>query len=377
MSDPSLARPLHHEAAFEQAEEGEAQTTQELEQVLVQMAQTMANHTGHARRSVHAKSHGLLRGELTVLPGLPAQLAHGIFAEAETYPLLMRISSTPAEELPDNVSTPRGMAVKVLEVRGERLPGSEGDNTQDLVMVNGPAFIAPDARTFLKSARLLATTTDKAPAAKQFLSALLRGTEAVVEALGGESATLKGMGGHPHTHPLGESFFTQAPLMYGPFMAKLCVVPVSPELCALTGAPLAMLGKPDAMREAVIDFFAQPGVVAEWEVRVQLCTDIERMPIEDSSVPWPEALSPYRGVARIKVAAQAAWSPARAQAMDDALAFSPWHGITAHRPLGSIMRVRQSVYAASSAFRGQFNGCPMHEPRSAAAFSQVDGVGGA
>ena len=365
MSDPTLVNPLRYDASFEKPEDDEAGTTSGMIDTLHGVAQTMADHTGHAMRAVHAKNHGLLKGELQVHPGLPPQLAQGLFARPASYPVLIRLSTPPAEELPDNVSLPRGMAVKVMGVQGERLPGSEADTTQDFVMINGPTFGRPDAKHFLKDLKLVAATTDKSPGGKQFLSALLRGAETVIEAVGGESAKLKGLGGHPQTHPLGETYFTQLPLRYGDYMAKFSVAPVSPGLTALHAAPLDMKGKPDAMREAVTAFFAETAVSAEWEVRVQLCTDIERMPIEDGSVTWPEDESPYIAVARIVVGPQAVPAEAQLHAADDRLAFSPWHGITAHRPLGSLMRVRQAVYAASSGFRAERNGCPLHEPASA------------
>jgi hypothetical protein len=365
MSDPTLVNPLRYDASFEKPEDDEAATTTRMIDTLHSMAQTMADHTGHAMRAVHAKNHGLLRGDLRVHPSLPPQLAQGLFARPGSYPVLIRLSTPPAEELPDNVSLPRGMAVKVIGVHGERLPGSEADTTQDFVLLEGPTFGRPDAKHFLKDLKLVAVTTDKSPGGKQFLSALLRGTEAVIEAVGGESAKLKGLGGHPQTHPLGETYFTQLPLLYGDYMAKLSVAPVSPALTALQAELLDMKGKPDAMREAVAGFFANAAAPAEWEVRVQLCTDIERMPIEDASVTWPEDESPYIAVARIIVAPQTVAGEQQLHAADDRLAFSPWHGITAHRPLGSVMRVRQAVYAASSGFRAERNGCPVHEPANA------------
>ena len=91
---------------------------------------------------------------------------------------------------------------------------------------------------------------------------------------------------------------------------------------------------------------------------------IEKMPIEDASVVWPEDLSPYVTVARIKVQPQSAWSEARAAVVDDQMSFSPWHGLAAHRPLGGIMRSRKPAYEMSSEFRARHNGCPMHEPKS-------------
>jgi hypothetical protein len=111
------------------------------------------------------------------------------------------------------------MALKVVGVQGERVEGSEGDATQDFVLVNGPAFNAPTASKFLSSAKLLASTTDKAPNLKRAFSAVLRGAEKAVEAVGGESAGLKALGGHPETHPLGETYFSQAPILYGYYMA--------------------------------------------------------------------------------------------------------------------------------------------------------------
>jgi hypothetical protein len=49
-------------------------------------------------------------------------------------------------------------------------------------------------------------------------------------------------------------------------------------------------------------------------------------------------------------------------AVDDQTAFSPWHGIAAHRPLGSIMRVRKAAYEASAQFRARHNGHGIVEP---------------
>lgn len=49
----------------------------------------------------------------------------------------------------------------------------------------------------------------------------------------------------------------------------------------------------------------------------------------------------------------------------DGLAFSTWHGLAAHQPLGAVNRARKSAYQMSSEFGGARNGCPMHEPRTA------------
>jgi hypothetical protein len=88
------------------------------------------------------------------------------------------------------------------------------------------------------------------------------------------------------------------------------------------------------------------------------------MPIEDASVVWDESLSPYRPVARLVAGAQAAWSEDRARTIDEGLAFSPWHGLAAHRPLGSVMRVRKAAYEAAQRFRAERNQRALSEPKA-------------
>ncbi|MDM0085105.1 hypothetical protein QTI17_31415 [Variovorax sp. J31P179] len=92
-------------------------------------------------------------------------------------------------------------------------------------------------------------------------------------------------------------------------------------------------------------------------------TDLEKMPIEDASVEWPEDLSPYVVVARVRIGSQTGWSEERSQVVDDGLSFDPWHGLEAHRPLGGVIRARKAV--PRLAFRSAANGCPIHEPVSA------------
>lgn len=357
----TLHTPLRFEPGFEQVPDDEGDTAKELADTLRSIMQTTFEDNGHAFRSVHAKAHGLLRGHITIPDGLAPELAQGAFAKPGTLPVVLRFSTNPGDVLDDKVSTPRGLALKIVGVEGARLPGSEGDVTQDFVMQNAKAFTAATPKAFLKTLKLLAKTTDKGPGLKKALSAVLRGVESAIEAAGGESGTLKSLGGHPKTHILGETFSTVVPFLYGPYFAKLEVVPVAPALTALTDQPVDLDDKPDGLREAVSDFFATQG--GAWEVRIQLATDLDKMPIEDASKQWPEDLSPFVTVARIEVPAQPSWNAESVKTIDDAMAFSPWHGLQAHRPLGGVMRVRKPAYEMSSQFRASHNGCPMHEPR--------------
>ncbi|EYD78276.1 Catalase [Rubellimicrobium mesophilum DSM 19309] len=351
--------PIRYTLDLERPEADEADTVAGLEEALREIMETTAKDLGHAIRSVHAKSHALIVGTLSVLPGLPPELAQGLFARAGEHPALLRISTNPGDLLPDRVSLPRGAALKVLEVEGARLHGSEDEATQDFLLVNGPAFAARSAKQFLGNLRMLAKTTDRAEWAKVALSAVLRTAEKGLEAVGGESATLKTLGGAANVHPLGETYFSQTAFRHGDFVAKYSLAPVSPALTRHAGEEIAIEGR-DTIRE-VMDRDTREGVM-EWELRAQLCRDPETMPVEDPTVVWDEAESPFVAVARLRAEPQGSWNPERAARVDDPMRFSPWTGLEAHRPLGAINRVRKPVYEASAAFRSRVNGCPVHEP---------------
>lgn len=355
--------PLRYGPDIEEVAPDEGETQRELIATFRKIIDTTNAGHAHAYRGVHAKSHALLEGEMTVLPDLPPELAQGIFARPRSYPVLLRVSTNAGDPLPDTISLPRGLAVKVIGVEGARLPGSEDDATQDFVLANGPSFSAPDPKSFLKNLKMLAATTDRLEGAKVGISAAFRVAEKALEAVGGESATLKTMGGHPHSHPLGERYFSQVPIRYGDHVAKLAVVPLSANFKALERTGIDVAEREDALREEIASVLADEG--GAWEVRVQLARDLAENPVEDASVPWPEDDNPYVAVAAIRVAPQASWTWRRAEVVDDRTSFSPWHGIAAHRPLGGVMRARKPAYADSSGYRAKLNGCPMHEPRAA------------
>ncbi|WP_315760316.1 catalase family protein [Sphingomonas sp. Y38-1Y] len=351
---------------LETIREDEAETIEGLKEQFGQILDTTLADYGRGVRSVHAKGHAIARATLTIAADLPPELAQGLFAAPGRYDAVLRISTNPGDILDDAISVPRGLALKVLGVEGERLPGSEDDTTQDFVMANAPAFAAKTADQFLGNLKLLAKTTDKGEGAKKALSAALRGIEAGLEAVGLESTMLKTMGGAPQVHPLGTTYFSQTPYRFGDHVAKFQLRPVAPELLALREATIDTKGRRDAIREDTGAALAEHGGV--WELRFQLCTDTDAMPIEDASVEWDEAASPYRTVALLEVAPQAGWGP-DAEAIDEALSFAPWHGLAAHRPLGNINRARKDPYKSSADRRRRANGCPLHEPASLAALA--------
>ena len=352
--------PLRFHPSFETIPSDESETQQGLTEAMLSIARRTLADTGHAYRCVHAKAHGYLRARFEVLPDLPAPLAQGLFAEPASYDAIIRFSTTPGDILHDNVSTPRGAALKVLGVPGPRLPGSEGETTQNYVLGNSPSFQTATAKSFLRQLKPLAATTGHVEPVKHVVSVLSRTAEAALEMVGQKSATLITLAGQARTQLLGDSFYSQAALLHGDYFGKVALSPVSPELTALSQQPLDVSGHPDAIRESIQQYFrACPAV---WELRVQLATSLESMPIEDAAAMWHESESPYLPVARITAVPQDTWSDSFREYVEDHLAFNPWTGLAAHRPLGSIMRARHPAYAAARAYRARTNNVEINEP---------------
>ena len=357
--------PVRFHPGVETMEEKEGETLAHLKESFDHIVETTKEDYGRAVRGVHAKNHGELFGTMTVKPDLPPEYRQGLFASAKEHPVVMRFSTNPGDILDDSVSVPRGLAVKVLNVEGDRLPGSEKATTQDFVLINGPVFSAASAADFSKTLGLLAKTTDRMEGVKKVASAFLQVVNKGLEKTGlGGSPTIQTLGGAPDTHPLGQTFFSQTAYRYGDYIAKFQIAPAGGQAKRVEGDNLKIDGRPDAIREEMNATTRDGG--ASFELRVQLCRDLEAMPVEDPTVEWSEEKSPFVPVATIHVEAQPAYEEDRNRQLDDELRFSPWTGLAAHQPLGGVNRVRKQSYEESSKLRSKLNGCPIHEPRSLA-----------
>ncbi len=315
---------------------------------------------GRSIRTSHAKAHALLKGELRVHAGLPEHLRQGLFAEPRSYGVIARLAHVPGDLDDDRkVSGPRGMSLKVLGVEGEMLPGHGGQATQDWVLDTGKVFNAIGAKTFLAQISPVEHFAPKIPqTVKGALTATALAGNTMLHAVGGDSAALDFFG-HPFLHPLVEAYYSQAPIRYGAYIAKLNAAP-TPETVEAAAHQAFKPEDYDGLRTTVTAFFREHP--AEFTVGIQLCTNLRRMPIEEANQEWPENESPYLPVAILSFAVQDAWSPARVRFVDEELSFCPSHSLAAHRPLGSIMRARMAAYEALGRRRLEENGITMREP---------------
>lgn len=318
---------------------------------------------GRPVRASHGRMHGAAVGELEVLPNLPPRLRQGLFAEPGRYPVVARLANVPGEVAPDAVATQRGFSFEVIGVPGMMLPEHAGELTQDFVLDSGPRFAAGTARQFLAEQVALEHGPQIPDGVKAAVSSVARAGNAALDSVGAGSALLDFFG-HPRVHPLAEAYFSQAPLRFGDSIAKLAVGPVGPTQRMLADATVDTARDPDALRTATVGYLRDHD--AEFDVRVQLCTDLNRMPVEDASVAWPEDESPYQTVARLRFPRQDAFCPGRRAYVDEALSFCVSHSLAAHRPLGSVNRARLRAYPEMARLRREAGGQPVREPRSIA-----------
>jgi hypothetical protein len=105
----------------------------------------------------------------------------------------------------------------------------------------------------------------------------------------------------------------------------------------------------------------------EMDLMVQVQTDPHLMPVEDATVKWPERLSPYVPVARLRLLRQHFDSDEQL-AFADVLRYNPWHSLPEHRPLGSQNRARRRMYAELAQLRQRMNAVQHVEPTGAEEF---------
>lgn len=349
--------PISYRPDLEQPRADEEQLINKIKTKLLKNNMRAYKKYKHGLRDAHAKSHAILRGELTVYDNLEPELVQGMFAEPRTYPVIARISSTSGVLRGDRMRGVRGLGIKAIGVDGERLLDDKPYNTQDFVLVTHEEFLFADARAYAGLGMFTASLLARLPDAALWVGSEILGG---LNKLGLPIPPNLKVFIAPNRPILGETFFSSAPIRYGDYVAKFRYAPLSGNVKDLADKLLPRNPSQDAHRDLIMEFFENN--TAEYEFSVQLCTDEKAMPIEDARVHWDNDKSPYLPVAKITFRPQNPYSPLRRAYGDDVLSFNSWRGLQAHRPLGSINRLKKLVYESSSDFRHGVNKVARHEP---------------
>jgi hypothetical protein len=303
---------------------------------------------GGAQRFGNTKTFAVLRGEFTVLDDLPAHLRHGLFAQPGTYRAWVRFSG-PGPYVPPDLEDygQCSVGIKVLGVPGPKLMEDE-QSTQDLIMVTPASFVTPDIRENAKLQRWVRRKAGIVYFVNPFDSHFLH---LIFQALYSPM----------HTSPLEVQYYSNVPFLLGEGQAVQ--YSLKPRSSARSRIP-ARPGE-NYLQEAIERTLDAGAWTFDFMVQVQ--TDPHRMPVENATVKWPEKLSPYVPVARLRVPRQH-FSSDEQMGYADVLRYNPWHSLPEHRPLGSSNRARLTMYYELAKLRQAMNQVEHVEPTGDEAF---------
>ena len=325
---------------------------------------------GRSVRAAHAKSFGLVKAEVEMLPDVPAAYVQGIDAQPGRHGALIRFSSTSSHLGTDaQVGPGLGLAMKIFDVAGPKLVEDEPDSTTfDLVLKNSPIFISNTAKHYLFIEEIVNDLPHYLAGGTAGFHKLLadfltgKGTLQQQDWAWDELfAFVKSASQTPVRNPLLTTFWTMGAVRHGDYIAKIRVAPAAESATQVIHRDLDLTSGPEVFHPTLVDELQ--GRQFDFDLQVQLCTDLDVMPVNDLTVEWPEKLSPFVTVGRVHLARQDISGPANL-AKGDALAFNQWRVTSEHRPLGEIMNVRR-IYSASAKVRRTLNRQPQTEPISA------------
>jgi len=145
---------LLYRPEIERPEADEQETIDGIIRGMIQQSETVERREHHVVRASHAKSSALVTGTLEIAADLPQELAQGLFATPGSHPVAVRFTQGPRVTLGSRVSTHRGMAIKVYDVEGEKLPGHDAE-TQDFVLATSTTFPPGAAAGFLRDSSII------------------------------------------------------------------------------------------------------------------------------------------------------------------------------------------------------------------------------
>jgi len=328
-------------------------------------------------RNAHAKGYGLARGEVEILSGLPVEYAQGIYSQPGRHEAMVRFSNGTNHVGGDQFLGPiTGIGLKLFNIEGTTLLEDEKDShTFDYALINHPVFFANTLAHYVFIQSLFADLGLPPPAkltpeARQAaLHSVLYNFVTGKGTLPPEQWAWEELGAFlqlAQTKPVNlllSTYWTMGAVRHGAYVAKVRVAPVQSFADRVGQRALDLTSAEHVFRPALVAELRKQSY--EFDIQVQLCTDLALMPVEKTTVRWPESLSPYVTVAKLRLPQQDIGGEDNFERMDKT-SMSPWRVTEDHRPLGSIMRSRKEVYRESSLLRHRENNQERKEPRNLA-----------
>jgi hypothetical protein len=312
--------------------------------IIEQMSEFTREHypNGGALRAGNTKTYGVVRGEFEILPGLPDELRQGVFAAPRIFPAWVRFAGPGPLAPPDmDDNGILSIGIKLMGVDGPKLIDDE-KHTQDFTGISCPTFTTPNVAENAKLQRHIRQGTPVFYFLNPFDSHY-------------RDAIMQGLYARANTSPLEVKYYSCVPYLFGAGRA----IKYSMQPCSSERSKIPWNAPSNYLRQAMAATLDRKEV--QFDFLVQFQTDAWRMPIEDASVRWPEKLSPFVPVAKLRVPMQKFDSPAQLEFAGN-LSYNPWHAIAEHRPLGNQNRARKRIYLQLSKLRQGINHQQRIEP---------------
>lgn len=157
----------------------------------------------------------------------------------------------------------------------------------------------------------------------------------------------------PSTNMISHSMYTQSAFRFGEYYGHMALFPVLPSMQEKSEEAVSSSGSYTQISDWLFDYFK--GAPAKYEVKIQLGTSPAHHPTEDARIVWDEATAPYQTIGTVDFPVQDSFDQERRVFWEDRMVLDPWKGLSAHRPLGSINRLRKVVYVRSQKRRDELN----------------------
>jgi len=324
---------------------GEDEIFKEMIKLTIGMMEKSQN--GCPLRVQHAKANACVTATFEIASEIPADLQYGVFSQpGQLFEAIVRFSTAQGTIEPDSDPTARGLAIKLLNVEGQRAMNGDTEQSQDFLFVDHPVFPFPNPKEYRDVIKYKSIPLIGDLLAFGHLLLFDYDQLKIVQEIRKKTVA----------SPLNITYWSGVPCWLGDAGDAVGTTGQAVKYSAVPPAIGAGPADPkklpdDYLREAVAKQLAEGEAVFDFKVQRQ--GDPAKMPIEDASVYWDEngdageQQSVPVKVATLRISKQTVTSNSELEKRCEGMSFNPWHALKEHRPISGLNRLRRAVYEAS------------------------------